>query len=198
MAERQRESVGTGGTEPGESSRTSPGDDPPDASLVVVCGLPGVGKSTVARLVADRVDAEVLRTDVVRKELFDDPTYSSEETAAVYDELLDRAADRVADGRRVVLDATFKTRERRLEARDLADRLDCGFRLVHVDCEASVVERRIADRDGVSDADFEVHREFRERFEPVEVEHVAVDNSGREAETARQVEAAFRLSTSSS
>lgn len=180
MAERQ-----------GQSVRTEA------VSLVVVCGLPGVGKSTVARRVADRLDAEVLRTDVVRKELFDDPGYTAEETAAVYDELLARAEDRLADGRRVVLDATFKTRERRREARALAGRVDCGFRLVFVDCEESVVERRIADREGVSDADFEVHRQFRERFEPVEMAHVAVDNSGSEAETRRQVEAAFRLSTSS-
>ena len=167
-------------------------------SLVVVCGLPGVGKSTVARRVADRIGAEVLRTDVVRKELFDDPGYTAEETAAVYDELLARAADRLADGRSVVLDATFKTRGRRREAREVAEGLDCGFRLVHVDCEEAVVERRIAERDGVSDADFQIHRQFREAFEPVEMDHLAVDNSGSEADTRRQVDASFRLNTSSS
>lgn len=163
------------------------------ASLVVVCGLPGVGKSTVARRVADLIDAEVLRTDVVRKELFDDPEYTGEETATVYDELLSRAEDRLVDGDRVVLDATFRTREQREAARDLADRLDCGFRVVHVDCEEAVVERRIAEREGVSDADFAVHQQLRETFEPLEVAHVAVDNSGSEAETRRQVDEAFRL-----
>lgn len=166
-------------------------------SLVAVCGLPGVGKSTVARRIADRLGADVLRTDVVRKELFDDPEYTDAETTAVYDELLVRAADRLADGRSVVLDATFKTRDRRLEAREVAEGLGCEFRLVHVDCEERVVERRIEARDGVSDADFEVHRQFREAFEPVELDHVAVDNSGSEAETRRQVDAAFRLNTSS-
>ena len=168
-----------------------------DASLVVVCGLPGVGKSTVARRIGERIGAEVLRTDVVRKELFDDPAYTSEETTAVYDELLTRAADWLADGSPVVLDATFKTRGRRREAREVAEGLGCEFRLVHVDCEADVVERRIAERDGVSDADFEIHRQFREAFEPVELDHLAVDNSGSEAETRRQIDAAFRLNTSS-
>jgi predicted kinase len=195
MAERQREFVGLGAEESGgrgAAERRSEG-----VSLVAVCGLPGVGKSTVARRVADRLEAEALRTDVVRKERFDDPEYTDAETAAVYDELLARAADRLAAGDRVVLDATFKSRERRLEARDLAEDLDCGFRLVHVDCEASVVERRIAARDGVSDADFEVHLALRERFEPVEMDHLAVDNSGSEAETRRQVDAAFRLNPSS-
>ena len=41
-------------------------------TLVVVCGLPGVGKSTVAGVVSDRLEASRLRTDVVRKELFDE------------------------------------------------------------------------------------------------------------------------------
>ena len=39
------------------------------------------------------------------------------------------------------------------------------------------------DRDGVSDADLEVHRQFRGRFDPAEMDHVVVDNSGSEAET---------------
>ena len=173
--------------------RPAAGDDAGAATLVAVCGLPGVGKSTVAWQVAERLGAELLRSDVVRKELFEDPGYTDAETAAVYDELLARAADRLDAGESVVLDATFKTRARRTEVRDLAERLDAECRLVHVVCEESVVERRIADREGVSDADFEVHREFRERFEPLETDHVAVDNSGSEAETRRQVEAAFRL-----
>jgi predicted kinase len=157
---------------------------PPAApTLVVVCGLPGVGKSTVARAVADHLGAARLRTDVVRKELFDDPGYTDGETAAVYDELLSRARDRLLEGESIVLDGTFKRRDRRVEARDLAAR----FRLLRVECEESVVERRIVERDGVSDADLEVHRQFRERFEPVEMDHVVVDNSGSEAETRRQV-----------
>jgi len=158
-------------------------DSPSAPTLVVVCGLPGVGKSTVARAVADRLGAARLRTDVVRKELFDDPGYTDGETAAVYDELLSRARDRLLEGESIVLDGTFKRRDRRVEARDLAAR----FRLLRVECEESVVERRIVERDGVSDADLEVHRQFRERFEPVEMDHVVVDNSGSEAETRRQV-----------
>jgi hypothetical protein len=52
--------------------------------LVVVCGLPGVGKTTVAGMVADRFGAETLRTDVVREELIAEPTYTDEERDAVY------------------------------------------------------------------------------------------------------------------
>ena len=37
--------------------------------LVVVCGPPGVGKTTVAGMIAERLGAARLRTDVVREHL---------------------------------------------------------------------------------------------------------------------------------
>lgn len=178
-----------------ESSRTSaeePTLDVEGPALVVVCGLPGVGKSTVSRLIAERLDAAVLRTDVVRKELFDEPGYASAETEAVYDEVLARTANVLDEtGRSVVLDGTFRRRDHRDDARRVAESVGCPFRLVHVRADESVVERRIADREGVSDADFEVHRELKERFDPVEDPDLRVDNSGSAAETRRQVDEAF-------
>lgn len=166
-------------------------EGPATPLLVVVCGLPGVGKSTVSRGIAERLDGSVLRTDVVRKGMVDDPAYTAGETAAVYDELLAQARERLENGDVVVLDGTFKSRERRLEARELAGAVGARFRLVRVECDESVVARRIAERDGVSDADLEVHRRLRERFDPLEMDHLTVDNSGTEAATHERIEAAF-------
>jgi len=160
-------------------------------ALAVVCGLPGVGKSTVAERVAAHVDGDVLRTDVIRKDLFEDPTYTDAETDAVYAELVDRARERVAAGRSVVLDATFADARFRADARTVGERVAASFDLVEVTCDESVVERRIERRDGISDADFDVHLLFKEAFDAVERDHVVVDNSGSEAETLAQVDAAF-------
>lgn len=159
--------------------------------LVVVCGLPGVGKTTVAERIADHVDGRVRRTDVIRKELFDDPEYTDAETEAVYAELLSRAGEDVAGGDAVVLDATFADDRFRAEAREAAAAAGAAFDLVEVVCDEAVVERRIERRDGISDADFEIHRHFKELFDEVEADRVVVDNSGTEAETFAQVDAAF-------
>jgi len=160
-------------------------------ALVVVCGLPGVGKTTVAERIADHLDGEIVRTDVIRKELFDDPTYGDAETEAVYAELIDRARDRVAGGDAVVLDATFADARFRADARRAGERVADGFALVEVACDERVVERRIERRDGISDADFDVHLHFKQRFDRIETDHVVVDNSGDQAETFAQVDAAF-------
>lgn len=160
--------------------------------FVVVCGLPGVGKTTVADQIADRLDATMLRNDVIRKELVGDPTYSDSETAGVYHELLRRAGDRIDDGENVVVDATFKTTSFREQARGIADRLGVEFTLVKVECDQATVERRIRARtDDASDADVEVHRMFRERFDELTGDHEVVDNSGSEAKTRQQVARLF-------
>ena len=196
---------GTIAEPPDPASETVTGADPTTGSaaadgsaaesavgaLVVVCGLPGVGKTTVAERIADHVDGEVVRTDVIRKALFDDPTYTDAETETVYGELIDRACDRVTDGSAVVLDATFAEARFRADAREAGERVASEFALVEVECDERVVERRIERRDGISDADFDVHLHFKERFDRIETDHVVVDNSGDQAETFAQVDAAF-------
>ena len=160
--------------------------------LVVVCGLPGVGKTTVAEDVADRLDARLLRTDVIRKEILTDPEYTEEEARTVYRELFDRASETIEEGRSVVLDGTFKDAGDRDRAAELSASLDAEFRLVKVECAEDVVRERIERREGdASDADFAVHELYREQFDAIAADHVTVDNSdGRDA-TARQVDERF-------
>jgi predicted kinase len=146
--------------------------------LVVVCGLPGAGKTTVAEAVTDRLDATVLRTDVVRKELFSDPEYTSEESKRAYDAVFDRASATLADDTSVVLDGTFRRAARRDRARSVAAAADVPFDFLRVTCDESTAKARIRSREGdASDADVAVYELFREEFEPID-DPLVVDNSG--------------------
>ena len=49
--------------------------------LVIVCGLPSTGKSTVAKQIAEDTKGKILRTDVIRKELFKKATLEDVENA---------------------------------------------------------------------------------------------------------------------
>lgn len=160
--------------------------------LVAVCGLPGTGKTTVAEAIAERLDAERLRTDVVRKELFPDPQYTEEEVSAVYREVLDRARDRLELDESVVVDATFQDVRYREWAREAAAESGADFELVAVECDEDVARDRIRARtEGESDADVDVYDLFAETFDPVEMDHVTVDNSGDLDATYRQVDEYF-------
>lgn len=163
-----------------------------ETALVVVCGLPGVGKSSVASWIADRLDAVHLRTDEIRKELFPKPEYTTDETDQVYQTLVNRGRAAVAGGRRAVLDATFKRRRHRIKPARVAGELGAPWRLVKVEADPAVVRDRIrARRNDPSDADVSIHEQFRDEFEPIQLDHVAIDNSGDFGETERELEERF-------
>lgn len=158
--------------------------------LVVVCGLPGVGKTTVGRELAEDLHADLVRTDVVRKELYPDPEYTKTEEQTVYDGLFQRAASALQNRENIVLDGTFHETRYRARAQEIADEADATFRLVHVTCREEVVRERIAARDGdASDATFDIHRQYRDKFDAVNCDHIRVDNDGPVAETKRQLQA---------
>lgn len=145
--------------------------------IVIVSGLPGVGKSTVARRIADRIDASVVQTDAVRKSLFEHPTYSSQETTETYSRMFQMAESYLEAGSSVVLDATFSRGEMRDWARDLAARHCASYRLVLVTAPDSRVRQRLsARRNDVSDADYAVHCKMKAEFEPVDRPDVEIVN----------------------
>lgn len=154
---------------------------PMDGAVFVVAGEPGVGKSKVAKHIAKRTDGKRLATDVIRKDLFGpNPSYDREESQAVYDEMFDRAKNRLTEGEPVVLDATFMLASGRERANRLAQKFTdpYDFTLVRVTCDENVAIRRIKEReDSDSDADVNVYRSIRDRFEPIELPHITIDNS---------------------
>jgi adenylylsulfate kinase len=89
---------------------------------VWLTGPPASGKSTIARaalaLLADEgVRAVTLESDVMRKILTPEPTYSREERDRFYAELADLAALLVAQGFPVIVDATGPRRAHRERGR---------------------------------------------------------------------------------
>ena len=160
--------------------------------LFVVCGPPGTGKTTVAREVADEVGGELIRTDVVRKDLFSNPTYTDEEVRATYDAVFERARAVLESDGAVVLDGTFRHAELRERARELSRALGAGFEIVRVECTTEALKRRIEARtDDESDAEFADHLTVEAEFDPVTERHHRIDNSGTVAETKAQLATLF-------
>ena len=100
--------------------------------LVLLGGLPGTGKSTIAAEVGASIGAIVLRSDEVRKELaglepttaaaatYGEGIYTQEATTATYAELLRQAGIALGRGETVILDASWTDGGQRDAARATA------------------------------------------------------------------------------
>jgi len=129
-------------------------------SLIVLCGIVGTGKSTVARLLSDALGAPCVSSDRIRERLLADvprpQRYTDARRERVYVELLRAAADVVSSGRRAVLDATFETAAQRADALRIARDAGADAWLVETTGEPSVIIERLRARAaaglGASDA----------------------------------------------
>jgi aminoglycoside phosphotransferase family enzyme/predicted kinase len=139
--------------------------------LVLVGGLPGSGKSTLACGLAERARFEVIRSDVVRKELAPagagrEDIYTPEWTERTYGECLRRAEGLLLEGKRVLVDATFREEARRAAFLEAATGLGVPGLLLVCRAAPEVVRERLAARRGdVSDADWRVYLELAAQWE---------------------------------
>ncbi len=150
--------------------------------IILFCGLPGVGKTSLANQLAPLVNAVVLSTDKVRKELISEPTYTKEEKKLIYDVMLLVARYlHNAAGVNCILDATFNTEESRRTARKkLANTSQEQIYIVECICPEDIVISRLKTRKGdYSDADIGIYRKMKQTYEPVKEKqrHIVTDTS---------------------
>jgi predicted kinase/transposase len=152
--------------------------------LVVVFGLSGTGKSTLARALSERLLASYYNSDIVRKSLLNIPPeehryepfghgiYSPEMTQKTYETLAECAKKDLQQGRDVVLDATYQKRA----FRELVLEKTAGLpvKRLFVWCKApeETIKERLEKRkvrpQEPSDGRWEIFLEQKKRFEPPE------------------------------
>jgi aminoglycoside phosphotransferase family enzyme/predicted kinase len=181
----------------------APRNAPP---VIAVGGVIGTGKSTLARALGRATGRPVISSDRTRKDLAGipaterapDSAYSREFSRRTFDELFRRGEIVVGSGRGVILDATFRGRDVRRRARELARAHGRRFLFVETVCDDATLRERLRRRaagPSVSDAGEALLEPIRAEFEPVTEldagEHVRIDTSGPSEATVRLALAAL-------
>ena len=167
-------------------------------SLILMTGLPGVGKTHLGTRVAKHLNSYHLRSDIIRKELMSVPVgehrfegtdkgiYTSNISARTYEEMLTRGEKYLSQGCSVILDATFSFASSRRECAALAEKLGARFLIVNCTCPVKVAIARISRRKGefsFSDATPEVYYHIRKNFDAFERDAPSGDREHREADS---------------
>ncbi len=152
-------------------------------ALVVLCGLPGTGKSHFAARLARRIPAIILGSDRLRKSLVASPAYTRSEHIRVFQAIHYLLEELLIEGCLVIFDATNLTEQTRQPLYDIAQRTGAALTLVQCHAPPDLVRRRLAQRaDGQaspsgSDADWRIYCRLLPGVEPVARRHFRVDSS---------------------
>jgi predicted kinase len=165
--------------------------------LVLMAGLTGSGKSSLATRLGDILAARVVSSDETRKQLAglgrwdrrleaaDSGLYAPAMNERVYAAMLAEARCQLTRGRTVILDATYRRRADREAARALAGDLQAGLLTVECAIDDVTVRQRLDARaragDSWSDGRWEIYLHQKRAFEPLvellPAEHVTVDTT---------------------
>jgi aminoglycoside phosphotransferase family enzyme/predicted kinase len=166
-------------------------------SLLVVCGLTGTGKSTVAEILRNRTGFEIFNSDRTRKRLagvsetahgkheYRSGIYAPEFDRLTYDTMVEEARIRLMKGRGAILDATYQKMEYRRAVAELANEMHVPVLFVECRLDEKEALRRLAERSqsgmGASDATPEIYQHQKREFSLIdelgEDQHLVIDTA---------------------
>ncbi len=142
--------------------------------LILISGLPGTGKSTLARAYAAACDATHFNSDVLRRELGLMGHYLPADKQKVYDALLDRTREALQSDRQVVVDSTFFKASLREPFEQIAAECRAPVYWVEVKAPEQVIAERVKKPRTDSEAGFAVYLKIREEYEPITAPHLVL------------------------
>lgn len=182
-----------------ESQLTLPAHRTIKPVLIVMVGLPGTGKSTLAREIAQALPAAVVESDWVRKTLFPAPTHSGQESYFVHRVARAVIGRLLRRGISAISDATNLVEFHREFLYHMADQNGAGLLVVQVVAPEDVIQQRLEQRrvdrtpHDLSDATWQVYQRMLKTQEPIRRPYITVSTESDIPEAVAKILRAARI-----
>jgi len=152
-----------------------------DDAVLIACGLPATNKTETMEVVARLKGYEMLRTDLIRKEVLEGEDIFDEKVASnmdkrkmVYDAMFSKADDLAAQGTGVIMDATFVSQKLRMRAAEVAARNNTTFVIQQTHCpeeySLNKISKRTKENYESNALTPQAYLNNKKRFEPVDLD----------------------------
>jgi len=153
--------------------------------VVIIFGLMGTGKTTLAKALGEELGWPVVHSDAVRKTLaglapttptpvaFGKGIYDEDFSRRTYGEMLRQAGEHLAAGKSVILDGSYKRDSERELVKQLARGHNAAAVFLYCACPLEVVRQRLdiraKDPESISDGREEILEAQAKDFDPVDL-----------------------------
>lgn len=144
--------------------------------VIIVCGLPGSGKTYFANHLAEHLDAKHISSDRVRDELGMKGQYKPQNKDAVYDEMLKRMQEACNFNNIVIIDATFFSQHIRQRFLDVIKEVGARHYIIEIVASDRVIQRRVTRKREESEADYDVYLKLKNSFDPIQHPHLTISS----------------------
>ena len=150
--------------------------------IILMAGLPGTGKSTLAKALAAELSGTILNKDTIRHAIFHpwDIEYSTQQDDFCMGIMLQAAAYifQKHPNRYIFLDGrTFSCRSQINHVIEFANRLTQPWRILECTCSDESARARLeqASDHPAGNRDFELYKEVKQRFEPITLPKLVIN-----------------------
>lgn len=147
--------------------------------IILVAGLPGVGKSYFAQRLSRQIGAVYVKSDGIRNATNSRGKYTIEDKMKIYQKMAHQAKEVFHHSNIVVVDATFYREEMRGLFYRLAETSDATIYFILITASDDIIRERLRTPRKDSEADYGVYTFIRDQFESPRTPHLTLE-SGRD------------------
>lgn len=140
--------------------------------LIAIFGLPGTGKTTLAKLLSQHLGIDHFNTDTIRNMMDKRGQYDERDKGPVYDEMLHLTRSEIKKGKDIIVDGTFYKRKLRTQLIALAQEHGAVHKWIEVCAKEETVKKRVSKKRRYSEADHDAYQKVKAGFEPMEEEYL--------------------------